>query len=259
MTATAAAGPVPPAPSLPPPVAVPTGPVRLDRGLWQVAGDGITHPWDAAAYLVLTPAPFLVDCGGPWSAAAVRRCVAATGTDPRSIRAVLATHRHADHVGAAATWAEDGVPVLAGAADCEAVLSGDPVATTAGPLYGVTVEPAPCAALLPGTVTPGIEAVATPGHTPGSMSFVVTVSGRRVLLAGDTLWGGFAPGSDADLDAWAASLDRLQLLGVDAFSFGHGVRRLVDDDVPGRLLEARLRFGRYLDPWHAAPNLDVRH
>lgn len=250
---------VPASLTLAPPAAQPAGAVRLDRGLWQVAGAGITHPWDAAAYLVLTPEPFLVDCGGPWSASAVRRCVAGTGTDPRCIRAVLATHRHADHVGAAATWTEEGVPVLVGAGDCDAVLAGDPVATTAGPLYGAAVAPAPCAALPPGPVTAGIEAVATPGHTPGSMCFLVTVSGRRVLLAGDTLWGGFAPGSDADLDAWAASLDRILALDVDAFSFGHGVRRLVDDDVPRRLREARERFGRFLDPWHAAPNLDVRY
>lgn len=242
-----------------PPPAQPTRAVRLDRCLWQVAGPGITHPWDAAAYLVLTPEPYLVDCGGPWSAEAVRRTVAATGTDPRAVRAVLATHRHVDHVGAAASWAAAGVPVLVGEGDCDAVLTGDPVATTAATLYGVDVPPATCQAMSIGRIVPGIDAVATPGHTAGSCSFVVTVSGRRVLLAGDTLWGGYAPGSDVDLDAWRRSLELLETLDIAAFSFGHGIRHLVDDDVPRRLLEARLRFGRYVDPWHAAPNLDVRY
>jgi glyoxylase-like metal-dependent hydrolase (beta-lactamase superfamily II) len=37
-----------------------------------------------------------------------------------------------------------------------------------------------------------LEVLHTPGHTPGSVSVVAHVGDLRVLLAGDTLWGGFS-------------------------------------------------------------------
>jgi glyoxylase-like metal-dependent hydrolase (beta-lactamase superfamily II) len=81
---------------------------------------------------------------------------------------------------------------------------------------------------------------------------VVRVDGLRILLAGDTLYGGFSPDIGSDADAWRASLERLGRRRFDALTFGHGIDRLLGDPA-GRIAEARLRFGSYYDPWFCPP------
>jgi glyoxylase-like metal-dependent hydrolase (beta-lactamase superfamily II) len=84
---------------------------------------------------------------------------------------------------------------------------------------------------------------------------VVTVDGRRVLLAADTLFGGFSADIGSDAAAWRSSPAGLDL---HALSFGHGVSRLLDDPA-GRIAEARLRFASYFDPWFMPPRHTFRY
>ena len=37
-------------------------------------------------------------------------------------------------------------------------------------------------------VAPGVEAIPTPGHSPGAVSYLVAAGGRRCLFAGDTIY-----------------------------------------------------------------------
>jgi glyoxylase-like metal-dependent hydrolase (beta-lactamase superfamily II) len=237
-------------------------PVRLTEHLWQVAGAGITHPWDAAAYLVFDGDPVLVDCGSPLGSAALQTNLAGLGVTPGSVTAVVGTHGHYDHIGGAAALAAAGVPILVHPADAGAVADGDAIRTTAGPLYGQAFPPFVPVPVADGTVIPAgrarLEVVHTPGHTPGSLCVVVEVDGRRVLLAGDTLYGGFAAEVGSDVDAWRASLERLAGLDVDALSFGHCISRLLEDPA-GRIAEARLRFASYFDPWFKPPRHTFRY
>lgn len=73
-------------------------------------------------------------------------------------------------------------------------------------------------AVLPGDV----EVLPTPGHSPGSVCFLVRgVEGRRYLFTGDTLYlnnGAFRPGfidGLSDRDALARSLDSLRAIEPD--------------------------------------------
>jgi glyoxylase-like metal-dependent hydrolase (beta-lactamase superfamily II) len=232
----------------------------LSEHLWQVAGAGITHPWDAAAYLVHAGEPILVDCGSPLGAAAMTGHLHRLGLAPGDVTAVIGTHGHFDHVGAAAELAAAGVAVLLHPADAAAVAAGDPVRTCAGPLYGEAFPPVVSAPLADGQTftagAAGIEILHTPGHTAGSVCVVVAVDGRRILLAADTLFGGFLAEIGSDAAAWRASLELLA--DLDALSFGHGVDRLLDDPA-GRIAEARLRFGSYFDPWFKPPRHPFRY
>ena len=53
----------------------------------------------ADAYVVLTPEPVLVDCGGPPTYGQLRDNLAVLGVTPADVRLVIATHFHGDHVG----------------------------------------------------------------------------------------------------------------------------------------------------------------
>ena len=239
-----------------------SGPVRLAEGLWQVAGPDITHPWDAAAYLVSGRGHALVDCGSGLAGEALDTALLVCGITPGELVAVIATHGHFDHIGDGARLGAQGVPVLVHEGDAGAVRTGDPIRTCAQTLYGKTF-----AAFAPEPVCDGdvldlggarLTVLHTPGHTPGSISLVAEVAGQRVLLAGDTLWGGFSAAIGSDQLAWSDSLERLAGLQLDSLSFGHGISTLLGDP-SGRLAEARQRFGSYFDPWFRPPKLELRY
>lgn len=239
-------------------------PRRMSASLWRVAGERITHPWDGNAYLVDAGEPTLLDCGSAVGYPALRHALDAAGTSPRAVRRVLGSHGHWDHVSAVAGLRRDGdIELWIHEGDRAAVESGDPVRTTAALLYG---EPAPrlrvdselCDGqrLVLGRAV--VDVVHTPGHTPGSVCFVVTVDSYRLLVAGDTLWGGFHPDIGSDVAAWRRSLDRLLELDLDYLSFGHGEGDLLTDP-HGRLQEARARLGTFYDPWGRPRYLSFEH
>ena len=103
--------------------------------------------------------------------------------DPRDIKYVLISHAHGDHdQGAALLQRRYGAKVVMGEADWASTLQRP--ATAAG---GVPKRDIPVGAggttLTLGDTT--IQVVATPGHTPGTLSYVFPVrdGGRRLMVA----------------------------------------------------------------------------
>jgi glyoxylase-like metal-dependent hydrolase (beta-lactamase superfamily II) len=113
--------------------------------------------------------------------------LAATGTAPEDVTDVVFTHLHFDHVGWATSKGEVVFPRATYRVH-EADWAHFVDAADADP--GAVRKLAPLRERLETfdaehTVAPGLDARPTPGHTPGSTSYVVSSRGQRALLIGD--------------------------------------------------------------------------
>lgn len=234
------------------------GPVELCDGVYLVAGPTLSHPWDAHAYLVTAGSePVLIDCGSLEGAGSLHANLASLGVAPADVVRVIATHGHWDHVSGLDALRTAGctAPLALHPADRRAVESGDRLRTAAF-RYGayfpslVVEEEIVDEQVIDLGDGATIEVVHTPGHSPGSVCLIVDAGGHRILLAGDTLWGGYHPQVGSDIDAWHASLDRLLSRSFDLLSAGHA-RPEAYPNARDHVLEARRQLGVYFDPWCA--------
>jgi len=128
------------------------------------------------------------------------------GLNPRDIKYVIISHAHGDHdQGAAELQKRFGAQVVMGAPDWDATLKRPATAPGGVPKRDVAVGAGGTKLTLGDTT---IQIVATPGHTPGTLSYVFPVrdQGRTVMVAysGGTLTGAF--GTDgARWDEYVAS------------------------------------------------------
>jgi glyoxylase-like metal-dependent hydrolase (beta-lactamase superfamily II) len=136
------------------------------------------------------------------------------------VRTVVETHGHWDHIQAVPAIRDAGYEVGITAADAEMLDSYDYV------LEDDTVLPV-------GRLR--VRTVATPGHTPGSMCFLV--EDTPLLLSGDTLFPG-GPGNTSfelgDFDTIIESIDRrLFTLPPETIVLpGHGERTTIATERP---------------------------
>jgi len=139
------------------------------------------------------------------------------GLDPRQIKYVLISHAHGDHdQGAAELQKRFGAKVVMGAPDWDATLQRPATAAGGVPTRDMSVGPAGMKLTL-GDAT--IDIIPTPGHTPGTLSYVFPVSdqGRTVMVAysGGTLTGAF--GTNASRwDEYIDSQKRIAKAAADA-------------------------------------------
>jgi glyoxylase-like metal-dependent hydrolase (beta-lactamase superfamily II) len=154
------------------------------------------------------------------------------------VTAIVHTHTHIDHVGAtsglqrrtgASAKIHEADRFLYDMLPVQAAMLGMPCPDKTE-MEGSLVDGA---SLHAGAIEMGV--LHTPGHTPGSVSFVVTNGGRAHVFSGDTLfrrgigrtdlWGG-------DFDAIHASLrDKLLVLPSDALVVpGHGPNTTIGEE-----------------------------
>ncbi len=230
--------------------------MKLLPSFYQVGGPSLTARDDATAYLLpCGDALTLIDCGTPEGYPALVANIRKSGFDPARVTRILGTHGHFDHVGAASLFASDfGTALLLNGADREQVETGDPVKTTASLLYGKEFPPAKVhAALADGdafeTDAGMLSVLHTPGHSMGSCCFALSHRcGQEVLIAGDTLHGGFSPLIGSDEAIWKTSLQRLCAMHFDSYTMGHCAPVLFCD-ADRRLDCLRRSFANYYNPW----------
>ena len=164
------------------------------------------------AYLLDSGAgPVLIDTGFPGDELPILGALAELALAPRELRAIVVTHAHVDHAGAAAALREaTGAPIHMHPRD--AVRAGFPVDDD--------LRPGGAAPFLP-----GVTVLGAPGHTAGQVVLRWNRHGG-VLIAADA-----ATHLDGRLDlapvcedpaAATRTFGRLHRLAVDVAVFGHG-------------------------------------
>jgi glyoxylase-like metal-dependent hydrolase (beta-lactamase superfamily II) len=150
----------------------------------------------SAAYAVETTRGIvLVDSGLRSDARVLKSQMAGAGLDWRRVRAVLLTHAHADHTGGAqCVRSETGATVYAGEGDAAVLRAGGPrealfsaFELPEGTMHATNVD----VALKGGeTIDFGdvrFRVLATPGHTPGSICYLMARGTLRALFTGDVI------------------------------------------------------------------------
>ena len=158
--------------------------------------------------------------------------------NPRDIKYVIISHAHGDHdQGAAELQSRFGAKVVMGAPDWDSTLQRPATAAGGVPKRDIAVGPEGTKLTLGDTT---VTIVATPGHTPGTLSYVFPVQdeGRTVMVAysGGTLTGGF--GTDgARWDEYVASQRKIAKVAADA---GASVMLSNHSEYDGAYTKARL-------------------
>lgn len=219
-------------------------------------GVHLVHTKVGQSLLVLGPPLTIIDTGRPGSLPRISRALKRSGRKIEDVEQIVITHAHHDHIGSAAELRErSGARVLIHHADA-AVARGDAdfyrlgTSGTVAAITGPWRERLQAWARFPhveidgvldggSVVEPGLRVVATPGHSPGHISVLVTH--LELLHVGDALWNvmrtGVAP-QMFNLDTAAAMRSVIRLAELDGYrraTFGHG---------PPMLRGARRRIAR---------------
>jgi hydroxyacylglutathione hydrolase len=219
--------------------------VRLTQRISVVGGGatglGISHFLDPNVYLLSGGEELaLVDAGAGWGEDRILDNVRSLGYEPERIKHIFLTHAHADHAGGAASLAERlGAQVYLSELEREALATADEEAlglsiARRNGFYPEDYRLHPCKVdvtlrgderLRCGDLE--LVVIPTPGHSTGSVCFLVDTGEGAALFAGDTVFAGgrisllVAPGSD--LLAMQESVASLRGLSVASLLPGHGI------------------------------------
>jgi glyoxylase-like metal-dependent hydrolase (beta-lactamase superfamily II) len=201
--------------------------VYITDEIFQVGGPGLSAPEDAAVYLISIPGhAALIDCGCGDATDLLLANVESAGVRPEDLELLLLTHCHFDHTGAARALRDRlGCTVVAHALDAGYIERGDDE-VSAATWYGSRLQPCPVDRKLRTQLEPialgerTITAIHIPGHSPGSVAYLMSSAGRSVLFAQD-VHGPLHPSLLSDAAAYQASLRRLLETGADILCEGH--------------------------------------
>ena len=192
-----------------------------------VGGGNPSHPNDACVYLIRDKdRGVLVDAGCGPSVDRILSHARSAGVLPENIRRLLLTHCHFDHTGGADKIRElCGCTIFAHEKDAVFLETGDQNATAAS-WYNAHLPPFEVDEKMTGEkmdIPFGdriITALHTPGHSPGSVVFVFTSGGQKVLF-GQDVHGPLDPSLHSDPTQYRASLLKIRDLSADILCEGH--------------------------------------
>jgi glyoxylase-like metal-dependent hydrolase (beta-lactamase superfamily II) len=201
--------------------------MQVSKNVWQVGGSGLTAPEDAAIYLVrFGDDAALIDAG--CGRGTQKLCTQVAGSIPNHVAVthLFLTHCHFDHTGGAEQIRKCyRCKVVAHQLDAVFLENGDSDVTAAA-WYGERMAPLPVDHKIKGakeliSVGSGeITAYHCPGHSPGSVVYVVDIDSQRVLF-GQDIHGPLHPDLLSDRSDYVRSLGFILDLNADILCEGH--------------------------------------
>jgi glyoxylase-like metal-dependent hydrolase (beta-lactamase superfamily II) len=201
--------------------------MKITSEVFQVGGDGFTSSLDGSVYLINTCGhSVLVDAGCGKSVDKILRNVQNHGTALSQIEYLMITHCHYDHTGGIQDIRErTKCKVITHELDARFLEEGNESVTGAG-WYGGSLPRLMIDIKLTGkreTVDLGgrkIEAIHVPGHSPGSLVYLMESEGLKILF-GQDLHGPFHDGLRSSRGKYVKSLNLMISLQADILCEGH--------------------------------------
>ena len=199
----------------------------ITKEIYQIGGSGFSAPEDAAAYLIyMDGRAAIVDAGCGNVTKKLLDNIHGCNVPDEVIDYLLITHCHFDHTGGAAEVKERlDLQVVAHEKDAEYLEKGDPMVTAAS-WYGSELSPVSVDIKLCRSEEKiflgarEITALHMPGHSPGSVVYLVNSEGQKILF-GQDVHGPIHPDLLSDPVAYQNSLQRLLDLNADILCEGH--------------------------------------
>jgi len=195
--------------------------------IYQVGGGSLSSPDDCCIYFLdCQTESVLIDCGAGHSSQRILDNITAGGFDLESIKSIIVTHGHIDHIGGLHAIKEQlQADVIAHQLELPAIVKGLPELTAAD-WYGVKYQKVEVDCILNKKheiVQAGdleLHCLHTPGHTRGGISIYVDLDGQRILF-GQDIHGPFHPSFGSDMNDWRSSMQTLLDLKADILCEGH--------------------------------------
>lgn len=200
---------------------------EICSGVYQVGGGHWSDPDDCCVYLVDGgQEAALIDTGAGRSTARIIDNISQVGVNPQSIKFIIATHGHIDHIGGLKELQEYlQAQVVAHQLELPAIQDGLPHLTAASwyrvHYHKVAVDQVLTRArekIRLGSLE--LTCLHTPGHTVGGISVYTDIAGQRVLF-GQDIHGPFNEEWGSDMQQWRKSMQTLLDLEADILCEGH--------------------------------------
>ena len=201
--------------------------MKITKEVWQVGGDSLTAPEDAAIYLIcFDEQAALIDAGTGKGHEKLISNIEKCGVNASQIEYLFITHCHYDHTGGAEKVREEfSCKIVVHELDAIYLEKGDSDVTAAR-WYGKVLEPLKVdhkitsfeESFLVGSRR--IKSFHTPGHSPGSVVYLVESEDKKILF-GQDVHGPLDPSILSNQEDYIKSLKFLLSLKIDILCEGH--------------------------------------